>query len=344
MNASQVPHHPTMVAAKASVPRTSSHATGVRVVTDAVQDAGAWIPRLKSEVSRALLGHEVLLDRLLIALLADGHLLLEGSPGTGKQLAVRTFAAAIGGEFRHLPCTADLDRYDLTGSSAEPGPIFANVLYAEDLDQAPPKVRAALVHAAKDRTVRVDGAPRPLPEPFLVVATSSPTVGSRTFDLTSVQRDRFLMKAVVAGPDAVQERALIDVASPGLRMPEVRPVADLAQVRRARMVLAAIFMDGRVKDYVVRIVQATRRPDRHDLPPADHLRFAASPRATLGLVAAAKARAFLDGRGSAEHRDVRAVAPDVLRHRAEMSPETHDLELPTSEDIIQRILEVVPVD
>lgn len=342
MTASPAPHLRTMDAPKASASRPSTHETGVRVVTDAVRDASTWIPRLRREVSRVLLGHEYLVDRLLLAVLADGHVLLEGAPGIGKQLAVRAFAAAIGAEYRHLPCTPDLDRHDLVGSRAEHGPVFTNVLYAEDLDQAPPKIRAALVHAAKDRQVRVDGAPHDLPEPFLVVATRVP--GAEGGELSSGQRDRFLFKTVVSLPDEAHERALIDVASPGLRMPEIRAVADLAQIRRARMVLAAIYMDGRVKDYVVQIVNAMRRPDKVGLPKSDRFHSDASSRATLGLVAAAKANAFLDGRGYATHDDVRAVAPDVLRHRVEIAADTSELEFPTSAVFIQRILDVIPVD
>ena len=333
-----------MAVADSSASRTSIPPTGVRVVTDAVRDASTWIPRLRQELSRVIVGHERLLDRLLIALLADGHVLLEGGPGTGKQLAVRTFAAALGCEFQHLGCTPDLERTDLVGTQGERGPLFTNVLYAEDLDEAPPKIRATLVHAGKDREVRVESTLLPLPEPFFLVATCAPSLADGTCRLTTVQRDRFLLKITVPAPDAAHERALIDVASPGLRTPEVRAVTEPAEIRRARMVLAAIYMDGSVKDYIVRLVHATRRPRLHGLPPADHLRFEASPRATLGLVAAAKARAFLDGRGYAEHADVRAVAADVFRHRVETSPQSNELEDLTSEDFIQRILEAVPVD
>ena len=344
MRSSLPPHHPPVAVADSSAPRISKPPTGVRVVTDAVRDASTWIPRLKRELSRAIVGHDHLLDRLLIALLADGHVLLEGGPGIGKQLAARTFAAALGCDFRHLPCTPDLERADLVGTRHEKGPLFTHVLYAEDLDEAPPKVRASLVHAAKEREVRLDNTLLPLPEPYLVIATCAPDLASGTCRLSTAQRDRFLLKVEIPAPDAGHQRALIDVASPGLRSPEIRAVTEPAQIRRARMVLAAIYMDGSVKDYVVRLVHATRRPALHGLPPADHLRFEASPRATLGLVAAAKAHAFLDGRGYAEHADVRAVALDVFRHRVEVSPNSNELENLTSEDFIQRILEAVPVD
>lgn len=344
MSIPQLPHHPTVAAAESSASRVSPPPTGVRVVTDAVRDASVWIPRVKRELSRVIVGHDHLIDRLLLALLADGHVLLEGAPGIGKRLVVRTLAAALGCEFRHLPCTSDLDRTDLVGTQAERGPIFSDVLLAEDLEQAPPKVRATLVQAMLDREIRVDTTLLPLPDPFFLVATCSHDSSEGACRLTAAQRDRFLLKVVVPMPDADQERDMIDVASPGLRTPEIRPGADAALIRRARMVLAAIYMDGSVKDYVVRLVHATRRPTFHGLPPADHLRFEASPRATLGLVAAAKAHAFLDGRGYAEHEDVQAVALDVLRHRVEALPDFTELEGPTSEDFIQRILEAVPVD
>ena len=345
MSALLPPHDPTPAAGAAPASRNSSSRSrsGVRVVADAVREASACIPRLRHELRRVLVGHDDLVDRLLLALLADGHVLLQGGPGLGKQLVVRAFAAALGCEFRHLPGTPDLEHADLVGSMEAKGPLFTHVLYVEDLDEAPPKVRAALVHAAKEREVRLDATLLPLPEPYLVVATCTPD-GRGACRLPTAQRDRFLLHTRVPAPGPDQERDLIDVASPGLRTPAVRAVTTPEAIRRARMVLAAIYMDGSVKDYVVRLVHTLRCPASHGLRAPDAIRFEASPRATLGLVAAAKAHAFLDGRGDARHDDVRAVAPDVFRHRMDVAAHHCELEIPTSEDLIQRVLDAVPVD
>jgi MoxR-like ATPase len=314
------------------------------VTTDAVRDASTWIPGVERELSRVIVGHEHLVERLLIALLADGHVLLEGGPGLGKRLVVQSFAAALGCDFRHLDCTPDLERADAVGTWSARGPLFAHVLYAAHLDQAPPKVQTTLIGAAQDREVRLGNTLLPLPEPFLLFASCPPAPENGACGLTLAQRDRFLLKVAVRAPDAGQERILIDVASPGLGAPEIRAVTDPDRVRRARRVLPAIHMDGRVKDYVVRLVHAARRPARVAHPQAGHLRLEASPRATLGLVAAAKGRAFLDGRGAADVADVRAVAPDVLCHRVETAPDSSEREGPTSADFIQRILDAVPLD
>jgi MoxR-like ATPase len=325
----------------------------VEAVTEDVVRAGAFLEEVVREVERAVVGQRALVDALLVGLLADGHVLLEGVPGLAKSLAVHSLAEALGGTHRRIQFTPDLLPSDLLGThvfhpgtgewSVREGPVFANVVLADEINRAPAKVQSALLEAMQERQVTLAGETRPLPSPFLVLATQNPLELEGTYPLPEAQIDRFLLKIVVGYPTRDEEREIVRrMAATGDR-PAARRVADPERILAARKVLDRIRIDDRVLDYAVDLVHATRRPGERglgDLVPL--VLYGASPRASIALARAARGRAFLARRGHVTPHDVKAVAPDVLRHRVVPTYEA-EAEGVTAETIVRRILDAVPV-
>jgi MoxR-like ATPase len=314
-------------------------------------ERGAELPaRLLADASKVVVGQRALLEGIVVGLLSGGHVLLEGVPGLAKTLAVRTVAALLDCTFRRIQFTPDLLPADVVGTQVwdagarrfepKPGPVFANVVLADEVNRAPAKVQSALLEAMQERQVTIGEASFALPDPFAVLATQNPVEQEGTYPLPEAQVDRFMLKLVVGYPRRDDERALLDV--PPAAPPDA-PVASPRDLLAARELVAAVWMDPRVKDYVVDLVAATRDPARHGLADlAGLVEWGASPRATLHLAAAARARAFLAGRAFATPDDVKAAAPDVLRHRVALTYEAEAEEV-TAERVVARILERVPV-
>ena len=327
--------------------------TDARAVTERVAREGAFLREVAAEVGRVIVGQKDLLDAMLVGLLADGHVLLEGVPGLAKSLAVQSFAAALGGLHRRIQFTPDLLPSDLVGTLVfEPktgdwkvreGPVFANFLLADEINRAPPKVQSALLEAMQERQVTIAGETRRLPAPFLVLATQNPLELEGTYPLPEAQIDRFLLKAVVGYPTKEQEREVVRRMSATMTRPEAKQVAEPKQVLAARALLDEVFVDEKVLAYAVDLVFATREPAEHGLADLKPLvMYGASPRASIALVRAARARAFLDGRGFVTPHDVKGIGMAVLRHRVVTTYEA-EAERLTSEDVIRKVFDAVPV-
>jgi MoxR-like ATPase len=322
-------------------------------VAQRIERESGFLKDVRREVERVIVGQKALVDGLLIGLLADGHVLLEGLPGLAKSLAVETLARAVGGSYRRIQFTPDLLPGDLTGTQVyEPksgtwnvreGPVFANFVLADEINRAPAKVQSALLEAMQERRVTLAGETRALPAPFLVLATQNPVELEGTYPLPEAQIDRFLLKIVVGYPDRAEEKEIARRMGATAAPPQARAVARPEQVLAARTLLDLVYVDERLLDYVVGIVFATREPAQAGLPDLKaRILYGASPRATLSLVRAARARAFLDGRGFATPHDVKSVAYDVLRHRVLTTYEA-EAEGLTSADVIAQVLDHVPV-
>ncbi len=324
----------------------------IQAITEQVQRAATWVEPLEREIGRVIVGQKALVDRLLVALVANGHVLLEGVPGLAKTLTLKTLAAATRARFQRLQFTPDMLPADIVGTLiynprdggfvTKHGPIFANLVLADEINRAPAKVQSALLEAMQERQVTIGEQTFPLPEPFLVMATQNPIEQEGTYPLPEAQVDRFMLKVVVGYPSRAEERVVLDLMSTSAPLPAVSPVLDPAHVLEARRVVDSIYVDDKVKDYVVDLVWATRDPAAHGLDLAPFIRWGASPRATIYLTLAAKAWAFLRGRGYVTPGDVKAIGMDVLRHRVVVSYEA-DAEGLRSEDIVARVFDAVPV-
>jgi MoxR-like ATPase len=331
-------------------------------IPDLPRDAASRVPHVAgesravagilSELGRVIVGQQALLERMLIGLLADGHVLLEGLPGLAKTLAVRALAGTIAGGFRRVQFTPDLLPADLIGTmvynqrtgefTVQQGPIFTNLLLADEINRAPAKVQSALLEAMQEKQVTIGGNTMALPELFLVLATQNPIEHEGTYPLPEAQVDRFMFKVLVSYPGRTDERAVLDRMTAGPE-PTAQAVIDPAGVLHARRVADTVYVDPRVKEYVLDLVAATRRPGAAGLPDLDpFVEFGASPRAAILLVRAAKAHAFLDGRGYVTPDDVKALAVDGLRHRLILSYRA-DAERVTADAILGRILDATAV-
>jgi MoxR-like ATPase len=303
-------------------------------------------------VEAVLVGQRRLLDRLLIGLLADGHVLLEGVPGLAKTLAVRAVAQALELRFQRVQFTPDLLPADLVGTqiynprtgefSVKRGPVFANVILADEINRAPAKVQSALLEAMQERQVTIGEATHPLPRPFFVLATQNPIEQEGTYPLPEAQLDRFMLKVVIDYPGKADELTILDRAGSVNADQAVAPVLSAADLEALRQGVDAVYVDGKVKPYVVDVVRATRHPAEYGLELAGLLQHGASPRATVALLRAAKGHAFLAGRGYVTPEDVKGMAPDVLRHRLMLSYEAEAEEL-RPDEIIRRVLDHLPV-
>jgi len=326
--------------------------TGIEMINARVREESGWVADLRAEMGRVIVGQKYLIDRLLLGLLGNGHLLLEGVPGLAKTLSVKTLAAGIHTGFQRIQFTPDLLPADLIGTqiysprdgtfSTRKGPVFTNILLADEINRAPAKVQSALLEAMQERQVTIGGETHPLPEPFLVLATENPIEQEGTYPLPEAQVDRFLLKIKITYPSRVEERQILEAMAVTARTFDTRPVVEPAAILRARLVVNDIYMDEKIKDYILDIVGATRDPAAFKLPLKEYLRYGGSPRATIYLALAARTQAFLQGRGYVTPQDVKTVAPDVLRHRLIVSYEAEAEEL-TADDLLQRILNELPV-
>jgi MoxR-like ATPase len=318
----------------------------------AVQENSAWIVPLQQEMSRVIVGQKQLLDRLLVALLTNGHILLEGVPGLAKTLALKTLGNCIALHFKRLQFTPDMLPADIVGTMiynpqdgafrTKQGPIFSNLILADEINRAPAKVQSALLEAMQEHQVTIGDETYPLPNPFLVLATQNPLEHEGTYPLPEAQIDRFMMKVVVTYPNRNEERAILDAMATTEAPLLVRRVVSAAQIMAARQVVNAIHVDDKIKDYIVELVMATRPPIAPTLKLDGYIQYGASPRATINLTLAARATAFLNGRHFVTPQDVKSIAVDVLRHRVSVSYEA-EADNVTAEDIIRKILDTLPV-
>ncbi len=324
----------------------------IRAISDEVQSRAAFVEALLAETGKVIVGQRYLVERVLVGLLAGGHVLLEGVPGLAKTLAVRTIADAVDCAFRRIQFTPDLLPADVVGTqvwdprtqtfSVRKGPVFANVVLADEVNRAPAKVQSALLEAMQERQVTLGDETFPLPDPFIVLATQNPIEHEGTYPLPEAQVDRFMLKVKVGYPTREEERLILDrMAVP--EAPRASRVVARQDLAAARATLHRIHVDDRVKDYVVSLVLATRDPRGHGLAElAGLVEFGASPRATIFLTLAAKAHALLSRRAFVTPEDVKAVAHDVLRHRVTLTYEAEAEEV-TPEKVISKVLERIEV-
>jgi len=319
---------------------------------DEVNAASTWVQPLRHEIGRVIVGQQALVERLLVALLADGHVLLEGVPGLAKTLSLRTLAAAVHGRFQRIQFTPDMLPADVVGTLVysprdgsfltKHGPIFANLVLADEINRAPAKVQSALLEAMQERQVTIGEHTHPLPSPFVVMATQNPIEQEGTYALPEAQVDRFLLKVVVGYPSRAEERAILDRMTDAESPADLRAVVDGDGILAARRAVKGIYMDDRVKDYVVDLVWATRDPQAYGIDVAPYVRCGASPRATIALSLVAKAWAFLQGRAYVTPQDVKSIGMDVLRHRVSVNYEA-EAENVTAEDVVTRIFDGIAV-
>jgi len=323
-----------------------------RASRETVAANSAWIRPLQEEIARVIVGQRHLLDRLLIALLTNGHVLLEGVPGLAKTLALKTLASCIALRFKRLQFTPDMLPADIVGTMiyspqdgafrTKHGPIFSNLILADEINRAPAKVQSALLEAMQERQVTLGDETYLLPSPFLVLATQNPLEQEGTYPLPEAQIDRFMMKVIVDYPSRVEERAILDSMATTEAMVEPRAVVSAGQIVEARHVVNMVFVDDKVRDYIVDIVLATRPPIAPALGLNGFIQNGASPRATIALTLAARAMAFLNGRHFVVPQDVKTVAMDVLRHRVSVTYEA-EAENVSPENVIEKILNTLPV-
>jgi MoxR-like ATPase len=293
-----------------------------------------------------------LVDRLLVGILAGGHVLLEGVPGLAKTLSVKTLAQAIAASFRRIQFTPDLLPADLIGTliysprdgtfTTRKGPIFAQIILADEINRAPAKVQSALLEAMQEHQVTIGDETHPLPDPFLVLATQNPIEQEGTYPLPEAQVDRFMLKLRIGYPTREEERQILDRMAVTRNAKGVAPVASTADILAARDLVDQIYIDDKIKEYVVNLVFATREPAAYQLDLGPLIEYGASPRATLALTLAAKAYAFLQGRGYVTPQDVKSIGPDVLRHRVIVSYEAEAEEV-DADEVVKRVFDGVPV-
>jgi MoxR-like ATPase len=324
----------------------------VRALNELVAKESAFIDTLLNEVGKVIVGQTYMLERILIGLLTGGHVLLEGVPGLAKTLTVRTLCDAIDAKFARVQFTPDLLPADLIGTviynqqkgefTSKLGPIFANLVLADEINRAPAKVQSALLEAMQERQVTIGDTSYKLPNPFIVMATQNPIEQEGTYRLPEAQVDRFMLMIKVGYPSRAEERVVVDRATGPLEL-SASKVLDLEQLLTARKIVRDVYMDDRVKDYIVDVVFATRNPDQKGMKDLKSLiEYGASPRASIALALAARAHAFLRHRGYVTPEDVKAIGPDVLRHRVVLTYEAEAEEV-TAEQIVRRVFEVVEV-
>jgi len=323
----------------------------VQEITDQVRAMGPLIQDVFSEIGKVIVGQRRMVERLLVGILADGHILLEGVPGLAKTTAVKCLAQTIQTRFQRIQFTPDLLPADLIGTQiyrpregdfvVKKGPIFSNIILADEINRAPAKVQSALLEAMQERQVTIGEQTFRLEEPFMVLATQNPIEQEGTYPLPEAQVDRFMLKLLVHYPSREEELAIMN-AQAAARKPEITPVLDPGRIRQAREIVDRVYIDEKIQGYIVDIVLATRDPKAYGLEIGNLIQYGASPRASIYLNQAAKAYAFLQGRGYVTPQDVKNLAPDVLRHRILLSYEAEAENL-TSDDIVTRILERIEV-
>ena len=328
-------------------------ASDIRQLNDKIQYQGAFIDRLRDEVGRVIIGQHYMLDRLMIGMLSNGHILLEGVPGLAKTLTIKSLASAIHARFSRIQFTPDLLPADVIGTMiynqqknefmVRKGPIFANFILADEINRAPAKVQSALLEAMQERQVTIGDTTFKLDEPFLVLATQNPLEQEGTYPLPEAQQDRFLMKVVVDYPTMQEEQMIIRQNVQGLKFPEVSQVVSTREVLDARELVRQVYMDEKIEQYILDIVFATRYPSDYKLEKLKPLiAYGGSPRASINLALAPKAQAFLQKRGFVIPEDIRSIATDVMRHRIGLTYEA-EAENVKSENVIADIINIIPV-
>jgi len=325
--------------------------SGVSALNAAVQDSSRFLNPLLGEINRCVVGQKYLIERLVIGLLANGHVLLEGVPGLAKTLSVKTLATAMHVKFSRLQFTPDMLPADVVGTqiynpaggfTTRKGPVFANLVLADEINRAPAKVQSALLEAMQERQVTIGDQTYKLPDPFLVLATQNPIEQEGTYALPEAQVDRFMLKLKVGYPTRDEERLILDMMARTSGFPTASPVVEASDILKAREVINELYVDDKVKDYIVDVICATREPGTYKIQIEDLIQMGASPRATIALTLASKAHAFLRGRGYVTPQDVKSVGLDVLRHRVTLTYEA-EAEEKTTEDIVKRIFDELPV-
>jgi len=327
--------------------------TGITAINARVKQESAFLEQLRMEIRKIIVGQENMVERLLIGLLANGHILIEGVPGLAKTLAVRTLAQTIQAKFQRLQFTPDMLPADLTGTlvydqqsgrfNVKKGPLFANIILADEINRAPAKVQSALLEAMQERQITIGEETLKLPEPFLVLATQNPIEQEGTYPLPEAQVDRFMLKLKITYPSKSDELKILKRMAFTEQTIQARAVIQPQDITRVRAIVDEVYMDEKVEGYIVDVVEATRRPEQYRLDDLKGLiQYGASPRATINLVLAAKAHAFLQGRGYVTPQDIKTIGMDVLRHRVIVTYEA-EAEEKTAEEIIQRIFEEIEV-
>ncbi len=327
-------------------------AVDVKQIGERVEKESAVINKIRSEIHKVIVGQEKLIDGLLLALLCNNHVLIEGVPGLAKTLSVTTLANMIQATFQRIQFTPDLLPADVVGTliynpktgdfKIKKGPIFANIVLADEINRAPAKVQSALLEAMQERQVTIGDESFKLDDPFLVMATQNPIEQEGTYPLPEAQVDRFMFKLKITYPSKKDELEILKKMARSAPAVEVNPVISPEDIKRLRELSDEIYMDEKIEEYIVNLVEATREPEKYNLDISQLIRYGASPRATIFLAMAAKANALLEGRGYVTPQDVKTVAINVLRHRVIITYEA-EAEEKTSEDIIQQILETVDV-
>ena len=324
-----------------------NQAEDIRQLTEKVKEQNYFFTILKQEINRAIIGQEYMIDRLLIGLLGNGHVLLEGVPGLAKTLAIKTLAEAVHGQFSRIQFTPDLLPADVVGTmiynvkdndfSIKKGPVFANFVLADEINRAPAKVQSALLEVMQEKQVTIGDETLPLPKPFLVLATQNPIDQEGTYLLPEAQTDRFMLKCKIDYPEFEDERKVMRMISTQ-DIPQIRPVVNLEQIVEAKRLINQIYLDEKIEKYILDMVFATRYPERYGLSDLkNYISFGASPRASINLAIASRAYAFIKGRAFVIPEDVKEIAKDVLRHRIGLSFEAEAEEI-SQDDIVSKIL------
>jgi MoxR-like ATPase len=321
-------------------------------INEAVKEQCEFIPRIKEQIHQVIIGQDQLIDGLMLGLLANGHVLLEGIPGLAKTLSVKCLAAAVKADFKRIQFTPDLLPADLIGTliynpqsgqfTTKKGPIFANIILADEINRAPAKVQSALLEAMAEKQVTIGDTTYPLAEPFMVLATQNPIEQQGTYPLPEAQLDRFMLKLKINYPTKAEELQIMERMAQTTRPPEVKPFITPEEIIKVRQVVDQIYMDPKIKDYILNLILATREPAQFHLDLADYIEYGASPRATINLALAAKAYAFMQGRGYVVPHDVKTIAPDILRHRIIITYEAEADDI-SVDSLITKILDEVEV-
>ncbi|HEY4154555.1 MAG TPA: MoxR family ATPase [Puia sp.] len=328
-------------------------ADDIKQLNEKIQYHGLFVDRLREEISHVIIGQQYMLDRLLIGLLSNGHVLLEGVPGLAKTLTIKSLSQTIKGKFSRIQFTPDLLPADVVGTMiynqqknefvVRKGPIFANFLLADEINRAPAKVQSALLEAMQERQVTIGDSSYKLDEPFLVLATQNPLEQEGTYPLPEAQQDRFLMKVIVGYPSKAEEQLIIRAHMNGMKLPDLNQVVSMQEVLQARDLTRKIYMDEKVEQYILDIVFATRSPEKYRLEKLKPLiAYGGSPRASINLALASKAHAFLNKRGYVIPEDVRSISKDVLRHRIGLTYEA-EAENVNADQVVDDVLKAIVV-
>ncbi len=323
----------------------------IKAINEKVKEASLFVQQISNELSKVIVGQRYVVDRLLIALLANGHILIEGVPGLAKTLAVKTLSKCIQTKFQRIQFTPDLLPADLIGTlvyspkdgkfTTKKGPLFANLILADEINRAPAKVQSALLEAMQERQVTIGENTFKLDDPFLVFATQNPIEQEGTYPLPEAQIDRFMLKIKIDYPDKKDEKEIMERMA-GHEPQEVSSIVSPRDIIKAREIVSEIYIDEKVKDYIVDLVYATRNPEEYNLDIKNLVAYGASPRASIYLNIASKAHAFIRGRGFVTPEDVKIVGMDILRHRIIVTYEAEAEEV-TSEDIVKRVFDQIEV-